>query len=571
MTQVLKLGAVFTLIAALFACETTGDGDGGGKGGKGGDDTDTTVDDGDPDGCVTVYTGSCPENTHCEDLPEGAGAPYTCACDEAYYGTGYNSCFLREVPGGECDMNEALEIVCTCDPGYVQIPMTAGCTDVNECETPDKGGCEAWCTNTEGSFECESTVSDETSPYWTESCDPYFSHTSDPTDLPVDCRCGWNKMPVLSGGLEICQRPSSVSPSVGFGTGPSLRELVNLRTYAGAFDQADRKLFVGVGWTDPGNAYRGEIVEVDADTGNRRVLSGTWPGRFDWEEYGEGPFLDEVQNLALGPNGDLFAWTRSQAGTAQIVAVDRVTGDRELIWREHTAYNEPLVNDPAWGQCPNGSALGRQIVQIWERGLLVEPDGSFLLTVVSNNAAAQTTPRGIVRISPDGSTCEWVTRYGMGAENTLTPIGGGYQSQVQFTNMFWVNGMIWAYDTFATVWQIDPSNGDRRIIMSDLALDWLSWDAERQGYWVSGAGGGANNIQIWFPDDESAFDISIADQVYEVKGNLYGPLGGPAETCCQNHLPTHHDPLDGNLFVWHDVFGLLKLEIETGNSYIFSL
>jgi hypothetical protein len=48
-------------------------------------------------------------------------------------------------------------------------------------------------------------------------------------------------------------------------------------------------------------------------------------------------------------------------------------------------------------------------------------------------------------------------------------------------------------------------------------------------------------------------------------------MQGPITTCCNNHLPTFHDPVDGNLFVWHSVYGMLKFEASTGNSYVFSL
>lgn len=522
--------------------------------------------------CESGAPDSCPTGSHCESVP-GSGSAYECPCDADHFGTGFEACYPRVTEYGTCDMDAAGAISCVCDPGFAQATARdVACTDIDECAAPDQGGCTAYCLNTPGSSMCVSSVADPNSPYWSDTCDVTFSFTSEQTHLPADCRCGENQSPVNVGGLEICQRPSTVSSNVSFGAGPSLRDLSNLRTYAGAFDAAGRKLYVGVGWTDPTNSYRGEIVEVDADSGDRRVLSGTWPGRYDWEEYGTGPFLDEVQNLALRADGELYAWTRAIGGAAQIVHVDRQTGDRTLVWKEHTP-NDP-TNDPAFAQCSSGATLGRTWVQIWERGLLVEPDGSFLLSVVSNGAAAQSTPLGIVRISPDGGACTWVTRLGAGSAINMPQIGSGYgpQAGIEFTNMFWVDGLIWSYDSFGVVWQIDPANGNRRKIVEGLAQDWLSWDEERQAWWMTGTGGGANNIQAWWPDTDLAYDISTSLDTVEVRPGMFmGPLDGPGETCCQNHLPTHFDPQDGNLFVWHDVFGLLKMEPETGNTYIFSL
>lgn len=521
--------------------------------------------------CESGAPDNCPVNSHCESVP-GSGSLYNCPCDADYFGTGYATCFARVTEDGTCDQDAAGVVTCTCDAGFHQAtPRDTACSDIDECSLPTNT-CQAWCVNLPGTSDCISTVADPTSPYWDDTCDPGFSFYETQTELLADCRCGDNSQPVFVGGLEICQRPSTVSASVSFGTGPSLRDLSNLRTYAGAFDIPNRKLYVGVGWTDPTNSYRGEIVEVDADTGDRRVLSGTWPGRYDWEEYGAGPFLNEVQNLTLREDGELYAWTRSQLGNAQILHVDKQTGDRTLVWAEHIP-NDPN-NDPAWAQCSSGATLGRTWVQIWERGLLVEPDGSLLLSVVSNGAAAQATPLGVVRISPDGGACEWVTRLGAGSAINMPQIGSGYgpQAGIEFTNMFWVNGMIWSYDSFGAIWQIDPANGNRRKMIEGLASDWLSWDDERQAYWVSGAGGGANNIQAWWPDNDQVYDISVSNIATEVRPGMWmGILEGPGSTCCQNHLPTHYDPQDGNLFVWHDVFGLLKMEPETGNTYNFSL
>lgn len=560
MTPFLRLAAPGVLLTILLGCEVTG-GDRDGEG-------DTTG------ACGEFESSPCPENSHCENTPRSEMGDYTCACDEGYIGEGYNACYLASDETGSCVyVNGAF--VCTCNPGFAQLTeYDIGCSDIDECALEDQGGCAAYCFNTFGGAECLSSVADEDSPYWGESCDPDMSHFAMQTELIADCRCGENRMPILSGGLPICQRPSSVPAGTSFGEGPSMRELERNtpRLLHGLFDADARKLYAAFGWTDPSNSYRGLIFEVDADSGDRRIVAGDWPTRFGTETYGAGDFLDEVQNLAFGPDGELYAWTRSVYNAAQIVRVDRESGDRTLIWREHEVL-APERNNANHAQCPDGTDDGRTWVQIWERGFLVEPDGSFLLSVVPNNTAADATPLGIVRISPDGRACEWVTRTGQGANNDLPTLGGGASPQAgqRLQNMFWVDGKVWTFDMNGNVWEVDPADGDRAGVVGGLAADYLSWDDQRGVYWMSGTGGGANNIQVWWPDDGTSFDLSAADAQYLVKDLVWGPLSGPGDTCCQNHLPTHYDPADGLVFVWHDIFGLLKLEPETGNTVIFSL
>jgi hypothetical protein len=102
-------------------------------------------------------------------------------------------------------------------------------------------------------------------------------------------------------------------------------------------------LFVGDGWTDPTNSYRGWLFEVDVDTGARRIVAADWITDAGFVTYGAGPFLDEGQSVALGPDGALSAWTRAVDNRAQIVAIDRDTGDRRLAWKEHNGID---ANDP---------------------------------------------------------------------------------------------------------------------------------------------------------------------------------------------------------------------------------
>lgn len=544
-SHALQLSAVAAVLALGAGCGLLG----GGK-----------EEESDTDGPCAF--SSCDEHAKCSNVDD---VNYTCTCDKAYFGDG-GTCYPKRSEHGDCDQPNGGDIVCECDPGYMHPHRLAvGCDDIDECALPDDGGCEAYCVNTVGSLDCISTVSDPSSEYWGNTCDPTMSIYAKQTDFKVDCRCGVNRTE-----LPICMRPADVADSISFGEGPSLRELSNLRGYGGVFDTATRKMYLGMGWTNPNTSYAGEIVEVDADSGDRRVVSGFWPDRFGGTDFGTGPFLNEVQNLAFGPDGNLYAWARDIDNLAQIVRVNRTTGDRTLLWKEANRLT-PDVNNPAHAQCDNGSSDLVPTPQIWERGLLVEPDGSFLINVLPQGTTVNMTPSGILRIAPDGSSCEWMTRTGAGSNNRWANqnIGRGNAPQpgARYGAMIWHKEKIWAIDTFTNVYEIDPANGDRVSITTGIAEDWMSWDEARQMMWMTGAGGGATNIQLYDPEANAVWDFNCAAP----GGPELGCMQGPITTCCNNHLPTFHDPVDGNLFVWHSVYGMLKFEASTGNSYVFSL
>ena len=554
-----RIGGIAALLGVALAC---------GTGGEGSDQGDTTG------ACAFV---TCGENAYCKNVGESSTE---CVCDSGYFGNG-SACTQSTTATGTCEQGpDGNTIVCECNPGYEHASDYAtACTDLNECDLPEgERPCDAHCVNTEGSFECISTVADPTSPYWADSCDPFFDFTEAQTQLIADCRCGNNRQPLGSGGLDVCQRPSNLPATLRIGDGPSVRELERnfLRALTGVVDPAARVMFVGGGWTNPDSSYRGWLFEVNVDTGDRRIVSGDWITDAGFVPYGTGPFLDEVQNLAFGPDGDLYAWTRAVDNRAQIVSIDRTTGNRRLIWKEHNGIdlNDP-TNNPAHAQCDNGNrGIGRRFVQVWERGFLVDDDGSFILSAAANGTAEDTTPVGLIRISPDGATCTWVTAVSQGDNNVLPVLGAGLgpQGSVEFQNLFWVDDRIYAFDSFADLWSINPTNGDRLKLSagSQVAEDYLSWDEARQAWWMTGAGGGANNVQMWWPDDGTKYSMSGSDDLYDVKGFTLGRTEGPIDTCCQNHLPSWYDNQRGVLLLWHDLYALVALEPETGNSVILS-
>ncbi|MCA9516281.1 MAG: hypothetical protein KC635_15170 [Myxococcales bacterium] len=509
------------------------------------------------------------------------GAGDVCACDAGYFGDGY-ACFPEETAAGRCTrVSAGSPITCECNPGYEHArPENVACSDIDECDLPDQGGCGAWCTNTEGGSLCRSTVADETSPYWADSCDPDFSHYAGQTQLVADCRCGENRL--AGGELGLCQRPSSAAErGFAYGSGPRVHDIAaNLpRVLTGVMDQATRKIYLGIGYTNPSDSYIGAIMEVDADTGARRIVAGLWPDEFGGTVYGSGmtPYLPEVQNLALGPDGYLYAWVRNVLNNAQIVRVDRATGAMTVLWKEDLVLS-PEQNDPAHAQCSNGSTApgGRRVVQVMERGFAIEPSGDFLLSVIANGAAAHITPIGIIRVKKDGSECTWVRRASAGAENAFygQDIGSGAAPQpgVAFRAFGWVKDKLWAIDNFNHMYELDPANGWRtRTFASGLADDWIIYDAARDVTWLGGTGGGANNIVAYHFDEQPANRWAATLTCANSSREGYECVSGPLFTCCMNHNPMFLDETTGHLIVQHDVFGTVRLEVETGNAVTFSL
>lgn len=534
--------------------------------------------------CNANYTGdgqTCtPTSSPCSpDCGAHAtcGAGNVCACDAGYFGNGY-SCYPEETVTGRCTL-EGSTITCQCNPGYHhRHPLDTACSDIDECELPDQGGCTAWCTNTEGGSLCRSTVADETSPYWSYSCNPDFSHNAGQTQLIADCRCGENRL--AGGDLGLCQRPSSaVGYGFTYGSGPRVADIErNLpRVPTAVMDQVTRKIYLGIGYTSPTDSYTGAIMEVDADTGDRRIVAGLWPDEFGGTVHGSGfsPYLPEVQNLAFGPDGYLYAWTRNVENNAQILRVDRDTGAMTRIWAEHLVL-KPQLNDPAHAQCSNGAPDGRTWVQIHERGFAIEPSGDFLLSAMASGTAADISPIGIVRIAKDGSKCTWVRRASAGSRNAFAgqDVGSGAapQAGIPFRSFGWVKGKLWAIDNFNKLYELDPANDWRtRNFDSGLADDWIVYDAARDVTWLAGSGGGSNNIVAYHFDEQPANRWSAPVTCDNASREGFECASGPLDTCCINHNPVLLDELTGHLIVQHDTVGTVRLEVETGNAVTFSL
>ncbi|MBT9561233.1 MAG: hypothetical protein IV100_34890 [Myxococcales bacterium] len=457
-----------------------------------------------------------------------------------------------------------------------------------------------------------STVADVNSQYYNDSCDPTFSfHHYNWSGMPpnetyeyqthliADCRCGGNRQPPGIGGLWICQRPSEVPMGVSFGSGPSARVLPNSSLLGGTLDVESRTLYVGVEWQDAFYEDQGAIMAVDIDSGDRTIVSGQWMDPADgYTTYGESdptektywtdniigapPYknpLGRVYDIELGSDGYLYAMAPDKDLQTHIVRVDIATGDRKVMWTEKRTLDPNNQNDPAHIQCDNGSLLPgtRTWVQLnQEAGFELDPNGDYLLPVIQNGTVDDITPNGIIRVAKDGSACTWVTRFGMGEDNGFwgQTIGAGPLSQFSFDAVYWHEGQIYATSATSITFKIDPTTGKRSIVSSDgvgngplLGLDWMDWDEGRQLMWSGGTGAGTS-IVSWNMTSNIRFGhigLKLA------KATDFQTASGPLDTCCGTHRPGWVDPLNGQLVMIHNVYGIVRFEPESGNSVILSL
>ena len=546
----------------------------------------------------------CADNADCANTT----GSYTCKCKTGFTGDGKTCTDVDECTTGaaKCTANSTCKnsdgsFACTCAPGYKQAGTS--CFDIDEC-LDKTDGCPAYCVNTPGSFTCTSTVFDKASPYYNKSCDPTFSFhkynwkgTSPnetfeyQTKLVADCRCGANKQ--LAGGLHICQRPSDLPLQISFGTGPSVRKLPNGGMLGGYFDAKTRKVYAGIEWQDAFYEDQGVILAIDADTGNRSIVTGQWVSDANgYETYGQADpaektyFEEEIvgvgkyknplgrtYTIEMGADGYLYAMTVDKDLYTVIVRVDIATGNRKVMWAEHRNLDPKGKNNPDHIQCSNGAKSGSLTVQLNQyAGFALEPStGDYLLPVLQGATASDITPNGVVRIKKDGSACSWVTRFGMGSNNGFAgqTIGSGPLAQFSFDALEMHNGKLLAVelDTNQDIFEIDLATGKRTVLGEGVSSDWLDWDAKRGLMWGGGTGMGTA-VNSWNMTSGIVFQhlgLLLAKAVD------FQRVTGPLATCCGTHQPGWVDPLNGQLILMHNSYALVRMEPESGNSVTLSL
>jgi hypothetical protein len=429
------------------------------------------------------------------------------------------------------------------------------------------------CNSIGGPPACRSSVADAGSPYWSRAC-PLVQDVENPTTLAADCRCFLNRGP--TSGITDCVGLNYVPLSTRTGSGPSLRSQPQSHFNGGVI--VGRELFVGADWSSSTNADQGLIMAVHLDTGARRIVSGAFTDpSAGLTTTGAGPAFKNVIDVKRGSTGDLYALSvPATSASLEIVRVDPSTGDRTLVWRGR---------DAAFGQCASGDPA-RAAVTYHDRSFALDASGGFYLAF--RGAGSYSEGVGVVRISPDGTSCRFVTRSGAGALNAYSgqDVGAGFAvDRGYYSGLIEQQGQLYVLnDALLALFRIDPATGNRTRISSASSANgvlgagpinfggigqrWLAWDSTRNVLWATGV----SSYRTM-----TAIDVSTGDrtEAYCRTTNPTVPwrntcLGGLLEGGFQNLGGFWLDPLNGDPILVHENQALVRVDLRNGNSQRFS-
>lgn len=473
-----------------------------------------------------------------------------------------------------------------------------------------------------GEARCERSLdaSQASSPYYDYGCFFFDELTRIKTSLAADCRCRavtmgggpavfveTSTMTNPTGKLPNCQSTTSLlnktlDPPLGSGPQFNAWGLSGTERWYGSWlDPQTRKMYGLVTWTDPRHRASGALVSFEVDTGVREVISGIYPDvRMGEILYGSGyespndiptgpatQPLSGVSALRPGPGRQLYTLGvgttgEGQSRSAEIVRINPETGERTLVWQSQTT--ERGTSTAAFGQCISDSTpdtLPDESVVIVSRSFAVDDQGAFFMSFYDS-----TDGTGIIKVSADGSTCEFITRFNAGARDTH--IGTGYtpQTGARFRAMLIKDGAIYTpVDPWGEFMRIDLATGNRIAVSiklegnyNGMGLDNIIFDETRQLFYTIGGpasyGGGiieesTGTRQNPFGDNE--FN-GLIDSAYDVRRDVTSFVGGAiVQDNFHGTGPFALDPDDPDI-AWFVLKGgaLLKMEWSTFNNMITS-
>mgnify|MGYP000374135889 CR=1 FL=1 len=372
---------------------------------------------------------------------------------------------------------------------------------------------------------------------------PLSQHYNNPTTLPVDCRCHVN---VESLDFPECKLVIADGLNMSYGTGPRARTQ-NFGTFRSGFvDSTTNELIGLVYWKDhqtvwPENSTTidvGAVVAIDPETRARRLIGG----RFNHpdtgiEDLGTGPVLSYPFQVQEGPDGNYYiasyGYVRIGASltpTVDIIRMSPATGDREYVWRSnHLGYNFDNQQNP-YGHCANGRAAGYEYfsVQVGRKAFGIDDNGDFYLSYAHNGNTPTSDGIGILKIGSDGSTCDFVTRTKVGADNLLyqgQSIGTGPEPQAgPYKGMLIKDGKIFAStELTGDLYEIDIATGNRTALHVKNVDDTNSgssgthvvWDHHRNIIWQAGF---SNATLLYDPDTGTSEPLWCAENYRDYKG-----------------------------------------------------
>jgi hypothetical protein len=456
----------------------------------------------------------------------------------------------------------------------------------------------------------------------------FSQNRSLPTKFPFDCRA-LDRRPTSSAEATKewnfrCQRVSEQwGKGARFGTGIGPAELFtgfptkpgSSRFWGGFLDNEKRKIYIGSTWSDnrdvggnPDLKNFGVIYEIDIDfskpetAGNRKVISGKYLSKKGDVDVGSGDTLHTVRTIRKGKDGMFYAFTMDAGNPATIVKIDPSSGNRSTVWTEKSILYSDKPEFPkdqceqgsvpqapgVTGSVPASSRRSKQVNGGWAPFEMNPNTGEFYLIPIS-----ATGPIGIMIITADGKECSWVTRmkaqgnnkYADNAENKAKPDygqpngsgprGAGITNMTfPGTNIYFheIKGKAWLYVSSGnTYWRADLETGDRELVVQQEPGDTHSvWDAKRNFLWTSGTGNGSGIAPLTLNDEDN---VKLGGNIFCLNPTaaFFQCVRGPGEVGPLLRGGLFLDPLDGNLIMAHDAVGLVRIEVETGNSYTFSL
>lgn len=530
----------------------------------------------------TEQTKKCLNEKSCQ--PGGANANAFCGTADALY------CPLE---GFDCNCPDPSPPILGCHTkGAKKADEETTLSYVNGCgvlqekvEVTCAEGERCWYTwNEDGTLNeaagehCASSMdpSQKDSPYYKMACDnDMFMHAT--TGMEIDCRCNG------ATGIQECKNGTDAwGHGLRLGTGPSIHPMFagSNSKWGGGFIH-EGEFFAAVHYTGggAGGVKSGAIYAFDIKNGNRRVVSGSYVGDNGRVDVGTGhtvggealPFLNHVK---LGADGNFYTFGSNTLVNVEITRVNPKTGDRTLVWRRQQP-SEGKDPDFPYGQCFDGRTSndydsGFQPVQFAERAFALGPDGSFY--VGWNNDGA-----GVVKISADGKTCTHVSVW---AEKKLAKKGGGVDVPYGTVDgMLYYNGEIYL-NTKDVLLAVDAVTGDRRVFSGVTDIGGIGEtnifvDEARQLMFACGTNS-TRKCSIHRLDDgnyaQGMFEIGSGQPI--IKGKYPQKRGSAGAITNKNHNgygAVALDPEDPNIAYIVVVSGIIKFELNTGNSFFISM
>lgn len=367
-----------------------------------------------------------------------------------------------------------------------------------------------------------------------------------PTTLDLDCRC--NQL------LPLCRTIEDVDPltgGLGVGVGPRIRDLGDGASIHRGFVWEERgEIVFAVGDNSFADAESASVWAVHWETNTRRLVSG---GGYDPINgaylVGDGPELFDINEVDLGPDGNLYLRARDQ-----ILRIDPDTGDRVVVW----GFTDDEL-DPTQCIDPYEQWSSQALQPDFHHALAIDDDGNFYTGFFSRSSELG---KPVGQIAADGSWCVVASSDGPDG------IGGG----VDFSNGPVTIDLIrdqLLVNNGSDLIRVDRATGDRSALALDVPPGQLQWDDDRELLWLTGPPDPwPKGLFTIDPNSGTAWMMGDCDMLPEPH-----PV---AEACTSYPLygNYHHGAgfvlPDGRMLHALGGAGLTLIELETGNNHIYN-